>query len=83
MSLEVSIYGLVAMIGFATGLVFKVPLLILLSALAAGSIGAASYAASWPVVSALGTIALALLTLQVGYLAGLLCSTTNCQAPLD
>ena len=79
--MQVSIYGLVATIGFATGLVFKVPLLIVLSALAAGSIGTASYAASWPVISALGTIALALLTLQVGDLAGLLAAHRFAKRP--
>ena len=70
--MQFSIYGLAAVIGFATGLVFKVPFLILMSAIAVGSIGTATYAGSWSAISALGTIALALLALQVGYLAGLL-----------
>jgi hypothetical protein len=64
------ILAAIAFIGFGAGFIFKVPFVILLSVGIVICLGTIAVIDEWPALAALGTIALAVLALQIAYIVG-------------
>lgn len=69
------IFLAIATAGFAMGLMFKVPFVIASSIALTAVITAVAVVEDWPILTAFGTVAGALLALQTSYLLGLTASS--------